>query len=76
VGLDRSPELGTLRRKVRTLARQNKALAFMEALARRHLAPQPEIWAYVDSHVAVYTGKRKPREHQTWSSARPSLPTA
>ena len=75
LGLDRSPELKTLRRKLRTLAAQKSSLAFMEALARRQLATQQEIWAYVDGHVAVYTGKRKLREHHVarLRAARPSM---
>jgi transposase len=75
LGLDRSPEVKTLRRKLRTLAAQKTSLAFMGALARRQLATQHEIWAYVDGHVAVYTGKHKLREHHVASlrAARPSM---
>ena len=75
LGLDRSPEIKTLRRKLRTLVSQKMSLAFMGALARRQLATQQEIWAYVDGHVAVYTGKRKLREHHVarLRAARPSM---
>ena len=63
VGLDRAPELKTLRRKVRSLAAQQRSLQLMEAFAARQLAGQDHIWAYLDGHVSTYTGKHKMREH-------------
>lgn len=75
LGLDRSPEIKTLRRKLRALAAQGRSLAFMEALARRQLASEQHVWAYIDGHVSVYSGKHKLREHHVASlrAARPSV---
>lgn len=75
VGLDRAPELKTLRRKLRLLAGQQRSLELMEGLAARQLAEQDEIWAYIDGHVSVYSGKRKMREHHVarLRAAHPSV---
>jgi transposase len=77
LGLDRSPELKTLRRKLRTLAEQGRALQWMEALARRQLddPASDTIWVYLDGHVSVYSGKRRMREHHVacLRAARPSI---
>jgi hypothetical protein len=77
LGLDRSPEVKTLRRKVRTLALQGRSLQWMEALAKRQLEePKSEtMWLYLDGHVSVYSGKHKLREHHVacLRAARPSV---
>ena len=77
LGLDRSPEVRTLRRKLTTLAAQSRSLPWMEALARRQLhdPTSDTIWLYLDGHVSVYSGKHKLREHHVASlrAARPSV---
>jgi hypothetical protein len=76
IGLDRSPEVKTLRRKVNDLAAQGKSLQLMEARARRRLASDDgQLWAYVDGHVLVYSGQRQLREHHVTRlrAARPSV---
>jgi transposase-like protein len=77
LGLDRSPEVKTLRRKVRTLALQGRSLQWMEALAKRQLdEPTSEtMWLYLDGHVSVYSGKHRLREHHVacLRAARPSV---
>jgi transposase len=77
LGLDRSPELKTLRRKLRALADQGRSLPWMEALARRQLddPASDTIWVYLDGHVSVYSGKRRMREHHVacLRAARPSV---
>jgi hypothetical protein len=77
LGLDRSPEVKTLRRKVRTLAAQGRSLQWMNALAKRQLdePTSDTIWLYLDGHVSVYSGKHKLREHHVacLRAARPSV---
>jgi hypothetical protein len=65
LGLDRAPEMKTLRRKLRQMSKQNKSMPFMQRLTKRHLGRNPEtqLWMYVDGHVSVYSGKRKLAEH-------------
>jgi hypothetical protein len=77
LGLDRSPEVKTLRRKLHTLAEQARSLQWMHALARRQL-DEPTSgtnWIYLDGHVSVYSGKYKMREHHVacLRAARPSI---
>jgi transposase len=61
LGLDRSPEVKTIRRKIRVLAGAGKAGDWIAAMARRHVAARPEQAAvcYVDGHVRAYQGTRK-----------------
>jgi DNA-binding MarR family transcriptional regulator len=77
LGLDRSPEIKTLRRKVRTLAQQGRSLQWMDALAKRQLdEPKSDtMWLYLDGHVSVYSGKHRLREHHVacLRAARPSV---
>jgi prepilin-type processing-associated H-X9-DG protein len=68
LGLDRAPEVKTLRRKVGQLARLGKSEEFQRALAQRRVAAHPEAmgFLYVDGHVRVYTGTVKlPKAHVT-----------
>ncbi|MBL4849958.1 MAG: helix-turn-helix domain-containing protein [Planctomycetes bacterium] len=61
LGLDRVPEVKTLRRRLREIADQGKANEFMRWFAR-HLAeadPDAVGFLYVDGHTRVYHGKRK-----------------
>lgn len=65
LGLDRAPEMKTLRRKIRQLSNLNKSVEFMQLLTNRHLGRKQEtqLWMYMDGHVSVYSGKRKLAEH-------------
>jgi transposase len=61
LGLDRAPEVKTIRRKIGCLAAAGKAGDWIAAMARRHLQARPEQAAvcYVDGHVRAYQGTRK-----------------
>lgn len=65
MGLDRAPEMKTLRRKIRVLAAQKGALKFIRLQLQRHLhrLNKSMLWLYVDGHVSVYSGKRKLKKH-------------
>ena len=66
VGLDRAPEVKTLRRRTRALARLGRSDRVIEGLARRHLAAHPEQAGmfYIDGHVRAYHGKHDvPKAH-------------
>ena len=84
LGLDRAPEVKTIRRKIGLLAKAGKASDWISAMARRHVAARPEQAAvcYVDGHVRAYQGTRKiakthvprlkfpaPATVETWVSA-------
>jgi hypothetical protein len=74
VGLDRVPEVKTLRRKLHRLAK-GASETLMLAVAQRRLAGREDAigWMYVDGHVRVYSGKeRLPKAHVT--RMRISLP--
>ena len=61
LGLDRAPEVKTIRRKIGLLAEAGKAGDWIAAMARRHLQAHPGQAAvlYVDGHVRAYQGTRK-----------------
>jgi transposase len=61
LGLDRVPEVRTLRRRTEELASLGRADAVIERLARRHLAATDEVSGvfYVDGHVRAYHGARE-----------------
>ena len=66
LGLDRAPEVGTLRRKLGELAHTGKAGELLQALARHHASAHPDALGclYIDGHVRVYHGKRDlPKTH-------------
>lgn len=65
LGLDRAPEMKTVRRKIRRLSGVHKSLEFMRQLTARHLARREgsKLWLCVDGHVSVYSGKRKLPKH-------------
>lgn len=66
VGLDRAPEVKTLRRKLTRLASLGRAEEFGRALARRRVATHGAAmgFLYVDGHVRAYHGKREiPKTH-------------
>src|SRR5271168_703132 len=60
LGLDRAPEVKTIRRKLAELAAAGKAADLQLALARHHAAASPGTlgFLYVDGHTRAYFGKR------------------
>ncbi|MBI5821649.1 MAG: hypothetical protein HZA88_21985 [Verrucomicrobia bacterium] len=61
LGLDRAPEVKTLREKVASLAMQGRSEKFMRELAQRRATQRPDAmgFLYVDGHVRVYSGSTK-----------------
>jgi hypothetical protein len=65
LGLDRAPEVRTLRVKVKTLAGQEQALPWSSELCKEWMAQSPDSTPeeaavlYVDGHVRVYHGDTK-----------------
>jgi len=61
LGLDRAPEVKTIRRKIKYLAEAGRAGDWIAAMARRHVEDRPEQAAvlYVDGHVRAYQGTRR-----------------
>jgi DNA-binding CsgD family transcriptional regulator len=59
LGLDRAPEVKTLRRKLARLAAAGRASDFGRALAQRRIAQRGKAlgFLYVDGHVRVYHGQ-------------------
>ncbi len=60
LGLDRAPEVKTIRRKLAELAAAGKAADLQLALARHHAAASPGTlgFLYIDGHTRAYFGKR------------------
>jgi hypothetical protein len=60
LGLDRVPEVRTLRAKLKHLAEQQQAFAWSTTLCQEWMATSPEAAAilYVDGHVRVYHGSQ------------------
>jgi len=66
LGLDRAPEVKTLRRKLARLAAVGRASAFGRALVARRVAARGTTlgFLYVDGHVRAYHGERTiPKTH-------------
>src|ERR1700746_3387709 len=67
IGLDRAPEVRTLRTKLKHLAEQEQAFSWSAELCKEWMAEVPEEAAvlYVDGHVRVYYGnaKRLPKHY-------------
>jgi len=66
LGLDRAPEVKTLRRKLASLAATGRAAQLGDALARRRVALRGKAlgFLYVDGHVRVYHGQHAlPKAH-------------
>lgn len=66
LGMDRAPEVKTVRRKHQELAGEGKAGELLEALGRHHLATRDTtgedglgLLLYVDGHVRSYQGTKK-----------------
>ena len=60
LGLDRAPEVKTIRRKLGELAGAGKAADLQMALARHHAAARPDAlgFCYIDGHTRAYFGTR------------------
>jgi hypothetical protein len=58
LGLDRAPEVATLRRRMQALAAQGRSAELLAALARRHVDANAAAAGvfYVDGHVRAYHG--------------------
>jgi hypothetical protein len=66
LGLDRAPEVKTLRRKLIELSEYQRGAQVQAALAKAHAAARPEAlgFLHVDGHVRVYSGTRDlPKTH-------------
>ena len=66
LGLDRAPEVKTLRRKLTELAAHHKGAQLQAAVAAAHAAARPEAlgFLHVDGHTRVYSGTRDlPKTH-------------
>lgn len=66
LGLDRAPEVKTLRRKLTELADHRKGAQLQAGLGAHHVASRPEAvgFLYLDGHVRVYSGTRQiPKTH-------------
>jgi transposase len=75
LGLDRAPEVKTLRRKLAHLAATGQAAQFGQALAQQRVALRGDVlgFLYTDGHVRVYHGHHAlPKAHVT--RMRISLP--
>ena len=60
LGLDRAPEVKTIRRKLGELAAAGKAADLQMAVARHHAAARPDTlgFLYIDGHTRAYFGQR------------------
>jgi transposase len=60
LGLDRAPEVKTIRRKLAELAAAGQAADLVMALARRHAAARPDAlgFLFIDGHARAYYGTR------------------
>jgi len=66
LGLDRAPEVKTLRRKLSELAAHGKGAQLQAGLGRHHATTRPDAvgFLYLDGHVRVYSGTRAlPKTH-------------
>ena len=66
LGLDRAPEVKTLRRELAELASHGKSGELQAALGAHHATMRPDAvgFLYVDGHVRVYSGTRQlPKTH-------------
>lgn len=66
VGLDRGPEVGTIRRRIEELADAQRADQLLDRLACHHIGSHDETTGifYVDGHVRAYHGGRElPKAH-------------
>ncbi len=76
LGLDRVPEVKTLRRKLAELGGQQQAAALAAALTAQWAQSEPEELGllYVDGHVNAYTGRKHPLPKTFVQKRRQCLP--
>lgn len=58
LGLDRVPEVGSFRRKLRQVIKQGKSEELHTKLFQTWMSDMPEMIFYIDGHVRVYHGKK------------------
>ena len=60
LGLDRAPEVKTLRKKIKEIGLRNKAGEFLSFLSKRWADQDKDVigFAYVDGHVRSYSGRK------------------
>ena len=60
LGLDRAPEVKTLRRKLKEMGLRNKAGEFLSFLSKRWADQDKDVigFAYIDGHVRPYNGRK------------------
>jgi transposase len=67
LGLDRAPEVKTLRKKIKEIGLRNKAGEFLSFLSKRWADQDKDIigFAYIDGHVRSYNGRKHklPKTH-------------
>lgn len=66
LGLDRAPEVKTVRRKLTQMGDSDKCLSFLEKLVKRRIEAHSDAlgFLYVDGHVRVYHGQVElPKTH-------------
>ena len=65
LGLDRIPEVRTLREKIRLLSKDEKPTQWSAELCRQWMeaAPEQAGTLYIDGHVRVYNGQQTPLPH-------------
>jgi hypothetical protein len=85
LGLDRAPEVKTIRRKLAELAAAGKAAELQLAIARQHAARHPDElgFLYIDGHTRAYFGTRDVQKmhlarmkHPGPAPGRPGSPAA
>ena len=61
LGLDRAPEVKTLRRKLHEFVKRQKAFEWMKELAKERVAEyaEPVATIQIDGHIIAYSGKKK-----------------
>lgn len=66
IGLDRVPEVRTLREKISLMARNGKPEAWMKDLSKHWMENDPDEagYLYVDGHVRVYSGSKANLPHR------------
>lgn len=78
LGLDRVPEVKTLRRKLNELGRQQQAAKLAAALTEQWSQGEPDELGvlYVDGHVNAYTGRKHPLPKTFVQKRRQCLPAS
>ena len=75
LGLDRAPEVKTLRRKLARLAAAGRAAQFGQALAQQRVAAQAPLWAFSTSTVTCgFTTANTRCPRPTWRACASRMP--